>query len=358
LNRFFMPLVALAAVLTLVPAQAPAATAGKPSQVLVYFTRGEQLVPVSRTPAVTAPLKQALRALVAGPTAAEKTRGYLTSVPSGTTFRGVRLAGGIATVDLSKRFESGGGTLSMRARLAQLVYTATQFPTVKGVRIALNGHVVDYLSGDGIDVSQPLRRADYAAPSFSPQPKTRKAPGEAKAIVRTAQTRLSELGYLPAGSSDGIAGTRTRHAVIAFEAWTGLPRTGAVTQPLLDELSIAERPVPRSGTGRRIEVHLAQQLVLLINGDRVVRTIHVSSGKASTPTPRGSYRVFRKELRSWSVPFGQWLPYASYFTGGIAFHEYADVPTYAASHGCVRVPGPEATAVYAFATLGTRVTVS
>ena len=67
--------------------------------------------------------------------------------------------------------------------------------------------------------------------------------------------------------------------------------------------------------------------------------------------------MFRKELRSWSVPFKQLLPYASYFNAGIAFHEYADVPTYAASHGCVRVPAPEAPGVYAFASNGTTVIV-
>jgi lipoprotein-anchoring transpeptidase ErfK/SrfK len=57
------------------------------------------------------------------------------------------------------------------------------------------------------------------------------------------------------------------------------------------------------------------------------------------------------------VPFSTWLPYASYFNAGIAFHEYADVPTYPASHGCVRVPAPEAPGVYAFATTGIVVVV-
>jgi len=90
----------------------------------------------------------------------------------------------------------------------------------------------------------------------------------------------------------------------------------------------------------------------------VTRTIHVSTGAARTPTTKGSYRVFRKELRSWSVPFRSWLPYASYFNGGIAFHEYADVPTIPASHGCVRIPAAEAPVVYRFATLGTSVFVS
>ena len=87
------------------------------------------------------------------------------------------------------------------------------------------------------------------------------------------------------------------------------------------------------------------------------RAIHVSSGAPSTPTPAGSYEVFRKEKNSWSVPFQQWLPVRLYFNAGIAFHEYAQVPTYPASHGCVRVPSPEARYVYGFAKIGTAVIV-
>ena len=98
-------------------------------------------------------------------------------------------------------------------------------------------------------------------------------------------------------------------------------------------------------------------MTLLIVGGRTKRAIHTSSGGAATPTPPGRFTVFRKELRSWSVPFSTWLPYASYFNAGIAFHEYAEVPTYPASHGCVRVPAPEAPGVYAFATVGTVVVV-
>jgi lipoprotein-anchoring transpeptidase ErfK/SrfK len=49
--------------------------------------------------------------------------------------------------------------------------------------------------------------------------------------------------------------------------------------------------------------------------------------------------------------YSVWLPYASYFNGGIAFHESRDVPAYPASHGCVRVPRDDAPLVYTFAAL-------
>ena len=58
---------------------------------------------------------------------------------------------------------------------------------------------------------------------------------------------------------------------------------------------------------------------------------------------------------SWSRPFSSWMPYASYFTGGFAFHEYPDVPGYPASHGCVRIAAPFAPYLYEFASYGTPV---
>ena len=58
---------------------------------------------------------------------------------------------------------------------------------------------------------------------------------------------------------------------------------------------------------------------------------------------------------SWSNQFHVWLPWASYVVGGDAIHSYPDVPGYPASHGCIRVPAPEARWVYHKAQIGTRV---
>jgi lipoprotein-anchoring transpeptidase ErfK/SrfK len=66
---------------------------------------------------------------------------------------------------------------------------------------------------------------------------------------------------------------------------------------------------------------------------------------------------FRKEVKSRSYPFQVWLPWASYFFGGVAFHEYPDVPNEAASHGCVRVPQYWSQRLYRFAPVGTPVRV-
>ena len=74
-------------------------------------------------------------------------------------------------------------------------------------------------------------------------------------------------------------------------------------------------------------------------------------------TPPGKWKIYRKELKSWSVPYKTWLPYATYWNGGWALHGYADVPARPASHGCARLPMPEAKIVYDFAPIGTPVRV-
>jgi lipoprotein-anchoring transpeptidase ErfK/SrfK len=171
------------------------------------------------------------------------------------------------------------------------------------------------------------------------------------------QAQLARLGYLPADAVSGVGDARTREAVVAFQGWEGLERDGVAGPVTLGRLARASRPTPLPGSGARIEVHLDRQVLLLVEGQRVGRAIHVSTGAPSTPTPRGAFRVFRRERNSWSTPFSVWLPWASYFTGGIAFHGYPEVPAYPASHGCVRVPLSEAATVYGFARLGVPVRV-
>jgi lipoprotein-anchoring transpeptidase ErfK/SrfK len=88
-----------------------------------------------------------------------------------------------------------------------------------------------------------------------------------------------------------------------------------------------------------------------------VRALDVSTGAPGYDTPAGSFSVLRKERNSWSVPYKVWLPYASYFVGGVAFHEYPDVPPFAASHGCVRTPAWDAPWLFNTLQIGTKVTV-
>ncbi len=329
----------------------------------LYFTSGEQFRPVERDLSDSgSPLEAATEALLEGPTKQERTLRVepRTQIPGGVEVKDVaRSEDGIAVAELSSQFMAGipadpaervpAEEADLNARLAQVTYTLTQFEGVDSAKVVSGGTAVE-----------PARqRADYQPPAEK-APRVVKAKGSPATGTRSVQKRLVKLHYLPRSAVDGLSGYRTQQAVIAFQSWEGLQRDGIVGPATSAALAEARRPRPKgSGPSRRIEVFRDRGVALLIRNGRTKRAIHVSTGipQPSTITPAGTFKVFRKELNSWSVPFQQWLPYASYFFQGIAFHEYASVPAHPASHGCVRVPVPEARYVYRFATIGTTVNV-
>jgi L,D-transpeptidase catalytic domain/Putative peptidoglycan binding domain len=181
--------------------------------------------------------------------------------------------------------------------------------------------------------------------------------GSAGPGVHQLQKKLIKLRYL---GLTGVYGARTSQAVMAFQGWVGLTRDGVAGPTTLRRLHKADhRPIPWSRVYKHVEVHKARQVALLIGkGGKTVRAIHVSTAAPGHVTPSGHFRIFRKELMSWSKPFHVWLPYASYFYGGDAFHQYPSVPGYPASHGCIRIFDRDAIVMYHFATLGTRVVIA
>ena len=128
----------------------------------VWFTRGESLFEVSRTENATPRVgTAAMEALLEGPDPSEQAAAVGSQIPAGTQHLGLTVDNGVATVDLTSEFESGGGSASMNMRIAQVVYTLTQFPTVKGVLFELDGRRVDVLGGEGVIVDHPVTRKDY-----------------------------------------------------------------------------------------------------------------------------------------------------------------------------------------------------
>ncbi|TMJ97162.1 MAG: hypothetical protein E6G67_03215 [Actinobacteria bacterium] len=133
-----------------------------PLRFQVWFPQGERLLPVLRTHVPTARVATAaVNALLAGPTQGEFSSGFATAIPIDTRLLGVSVSGGVATVDLTSEYESGGGELSMQMRLGQVVFTLTQFPTVKAVRFELDGQPVSVFSSEGIVLDHPVGRGDY-----------------------------------------------------------------------------------------------------------------------------------------------------------------------------------------------------
>jgi hypothetical protein len=121
------------------------------------------LVPVLRTvPETKATARAALTALLAGPTTRERAAdpSIVTMIPSGTRLLGVSTASGVATVNLSAEFGTGTSNASARARLAQVVYTLTQFSTINTVRFELDGEAVTIFP-PSITLDKPVGRAAY-----------------------------------------------------------------------------------------------------------------------------------------------------------------------------------------------------
>ena len=129
----------------------------------VWFANDEGLFVTYRTEPATPRVGTAsLESLLEGPDSFEEGYGLRTAIPDGTQLLGLSIDDGIARVDLTSEFETGGGSASMQTRLAQVTFTITQFPSVKGVVFSLDGEPIDVLGGEGVVIDHPLTRRDYA----------------------------------------------------------------------------------------------------------------------------------------------------------------------------------------------------
>lgn len=304
----------------------------------VWFLRAGTPVAVHRA----APgIPGIVRSLLAGPTRRERREGLGTAIPSGTALRLLTIERRVVTVDLGARFAAGRDDASLRARVGQLVRTLRAVPGVVGVRVRIEGGVPIGLF-PGYDLRDTVRE-----PVAEAQPSG----------LRAVQQLLADLGFMAPAGVTGKPGDETSVAVLAFQKWSGLPRTGVLDGRVTASLLRASRPEPAlRRPGKRVEILLDRQVALAIVDNRVERVFHISSGSYGR-TPSGAFHVYRKERMSWSVPFSTWMPFASYFVGGIAFHAYPSVPAYPASHGCVRMMARDAPLMYTFATYGTSVDV-
>ena len=76
------------------------------------------------------------------------------------------------------------------------------------------------------------------------------------------------------------------------------------------------------------------QVLFVVKSGAVTDILQVSTGKPSTPTHDGHFHVWLREAGY----NDKLMYYSSFFDNGRAIHGYSDVPSYAASHGCVRIP--------------------
>lgn len=172
--------------------------------------------------------------------------------------------------------------------------------------------------------------------------------------VLALKKRLTELDY-DVANVNGYYDKQTRQAVLAFQKYNKLQRTGTYTletQQALDEATPPEGLHPELGLPR-IEIDIKRQVLLFFDEKGLNSIIAVSTGsdrkycetsKKSQKrvcgvalTPRGTFKIQRR-IPGWRESDLGKLYNPLYFTDGYAIHGSLSVPNYNASHGCVRIP--------------------
>ena len=176
--------------------------------------------------------------------------------------------------------------------------------------------------------------------------------GSRGTFVGRLEKRLVELGYHLEGV-DRSYDRRTYDAIIAFNKVQGRVRTGSVTGSTWRALADPKIPRPRAKSPRfHIEVDQTKQVLYVVVKGKVRDILHVSTG-AGAATRDGVFHFFR-EINGTSGG-GLYMP--TYFDGLRAIHGWPDVPTYNASHGCVRVPMWAARWIFGVVELGDQIRI-
>jgi peptidoglycan hydrolase-like protein with peptidoglycan-binding domain len=168
------------------------------------------------------------------------------------------------------------------------------------------------------------------------------------------QQRLLQLGFWN-NDVGGSYGFTTIQAVMAFQKYLGLKRTGyvdATTAAFMQNL--VERPHGASNNSTLVEVDKTKQLLFLVNNGKTVWVFNTSTGsgipytaqnqkdptkteKGDAVTPAGLFQTSRERpVGWWEGDLGK-IYRPKYFHGGIAIHGMTSIPAYPASHGCVRL---------------------
>lgn len=148
----------------------------------------------------------------------------------------------------------------------------------------------------------------------------------------------------------GVYDDATARAVLAFRKANDMGRTGYASTSVYSWLlnGKGEYKLRYPKAGKHVEFDWSRQVVVLADKGRAYRTYHTSSGAPVTPTVFGTYRFYMKTPGT----NDKGMVDSAYFIRGYAIHGYASVPTYPASHGCLRVPIPNARQIYDWVDIG------
>ena len=175
----------------------------------------------------------------------------------------------------------------------------------------------------GADVSDPLA-FDVSGP------KTLEAGPQALLFNRL----LDKAGYHMGDEITDQVDESTGLGIMALRKTMDLTRTEEYAPSLFTMLLRGRgrfEPV-HDEDGRHVEVDISRQVMALVEDGKVSDVFHVSTGSGGTP--RGEWSFYSK-----SPGYNaKGMYYSLYYDGNYATHGFASVPTYPASHGCVRIP--------------------
>jgi lipoprotein-anchoring transpeptidase ErfK/SrfK len=156
--------------------------------------------------------------------------------------------------------------------------------------------------------------------------------GECGDVVAAFKSHLATIGYVSGGGKCFTA--RLGREVLAYRKVNDMDRTKKAGPGILKSVFEGKGGyhVKYPDAGEHAEVPLDKQVLVLIKDGKPFAIYPVSTGKPSTPTVTGHYSFYRQEPGYNS----EGMYYSFYWHNGYAVHGYAEVPNYAASHGCVR----------------------
>ena len=248
-----------------------------------------------------------------------------------------------------------------------------------------DAEVMASLNGSGEDISSlltvevngvadPILLDDFYANTFPALPDAMENGSSGIDVVRL-QRRLNCLEYYY-GSLDGSYGSGTESAVRAFQKRNGLTQSGVAGT---DTLALLFSDVALKALKRYVlKISTADQRVYAYGLDNnneytvLVRTMKCSTGKDSTPTPKGTFQNSTGPGARWHYfkKYKCWAQYAYYIQGDIMFHSVLynekDGPVTQssvnnlgrkASHGCVRLSVEDAKWIYTNCPVNTKIIV-
>ena len=282
---------------------------------------------------------------------------------------GVRIAGvNVSGLDAGQAQQQIGGRFATPVRFT----FARQHWAVSPGQLGMNAGIEDAVSrardahsGDDVGVSVDVDR------------------DKVKEYVASLDRRFG----IPAENAV-VVGLVDGHPKIADSQWGRTVRRQTMVRAIVRTLRTRIRPelpvvmktlkpsVEKSGFGPVIVINRGLNTLQLFNGESLVRSFHVATGRSQYPTPSGTFRIVDMQTNPWwrppdsewakglkPIPPGPGNPLGTRWMGlsapGVGIHGTPDAASigYSASHGCIRMLIPEATWLFDHVQLGTPVLI-